>query len=108
MPLAVMAEHQGSGVRLASVKGVVFDVSNDEAFGDDGRMAQMAGHDISRIIALCGMKVGDGGVDDRDADFDAGLEGLRYEEHQRLESYFVAMVQGRRAVAVLTDEDYER
>lgn len=108
MPLAVMAEHQGSGVRLASVKGVIFDVSSDAAFGNDGRLAQMPGHDISRVIALCGMKEEDGGVADRDTNFDAGLEGLKYEDHQRLESYFVEMVQGRRAVAVLTEEDYAR
>lgn len=108
MPLAVVAEHQGSDVRLASVKGVIFDVSNDAAFGNDGRLAQMPGHDISRIIALCGMKGDDGGFVARDADFDAGLQGLRYEDHQRLEAYFVEMVQCGRAVAVLTDEDYAR
>lgn len=110
MPLGVLAGHQGKGVRLVSIKGVVFDVSNDAAFGLDERLAQMAGHDISRVIAVCGQTSAEdaGGDIEGDADVDAGLEGLRYEEHQRLESYFVEMVQGRRAVAVLADDDYER
>lgn len=133
MPLEVLAGHHrhddgmsaSAGVRLVSVKGVVFDVSGDAAFASGGRLARLAGHDASRLIALSAttegsgslgsMDVGEGegegggGVGVRgDDELDAGLAGLRYEEHQRLETYFVDMVRGRRAVAVLADVDHVR
>lgn len=130
MPLAVLAAHHdphptrepASVVRLVSVKGVVFDVSDDEAFRSGGALARLPGHDVSRFVAVavsCRAEPGEvaGRGDDGDGDdevqdhcfdLDRGLEGLRYEEHRRLESYYVEMAQGRRAVAVLADEDYER
>lgn len=144
MPLKVLAEHQSNEVRLVSIKGVVFDVSRDEAFrlhgtsGGSGRLARLAGHDASRFLANlrisgeCSINapVARGGTelerviddgdnsgdivtnnDDTDGDdreFDVGLEGLTYEEHQRLESYFVRMAEERRAVAVLADDDHTR
>lgn len=121
MPLVALAAHcsskegalEGQAVRLVSVKGVVFDVSQDAEFQIGvGKLAALAGHDASRFIALAGgaeegaviVKGGTG----RDGLVDAGLEGLRYEEHQRLESYFVEMARARRAVAVLADPDHVR
>ncbi|CAM9835583.1 unnamed protein product [Ectocarpus sp. 8 AP-2014] len=100
MPLAVLAGHP----TLVSVKGIVFNVSDDEAYNHEGALAGCAGHDASRVIgASAGGRrgYGDGG-----GKLDAGLEGLRYEEHQRLEAYFVELARSRRAVAVLTDEDH--
>lgn len=121
MPLSVLAgHHEGeapAGVRLVSVKGVVFDVSGDIAFAKGGRLSRLPGHDASRLIALsaitegslCGEGEAEGsgavGVGD---ELDVGLTGLRYEEHRRLETYFVEMARGRRAVAVLADEDHVR
>ncbi|CAM9649712.1 unnamed protein product [Pylaiella littoralis] len=96
MPLAVLAGHP----TLVSVKGVVFDVSDDEAYQEaaGGALAGCAGHDASRLLALStGGFVG--GLNE-------GLEGLRYEDHQRLEVYFLKVARARRAVAVLIDEDY--
>lgn len=93
MPLAVLAGH----ATLVAVKGVIFDVSLDEG------LARWAGHDVSRLVAVSGGAGESGGVG-----FDAGLEGLRYEEHQRLEARFLEMVRAVRAVAVLTDQDYAR
>lgn len=102
MPLAVLAGHP----TLVSVKGVVFDVSGDEAYQEaaGGTLAAWAGHDASRLLA-----VSTGGCDDGDnvgGGLNEGLEGLRYEEHQRLEAYFLEVARVRRAVAVLTDEDH--
>lgn len=123
MPLSVLAGHHeggaSAGVRLVSVKGVVFDVSGDVAFAEGGRLSRLPGHDASRLIALSATTEGSlrgegesegeggGGVGVGD-DLDAGLAGLRYEEHQRLETYFVEMARGRRAVAVLADTDHIR
>lgn len=108
MPLAILAGH-ADAVRLISLKGIVFDVSEDHAFGREGALERLPGHDVSRIIAVARREVatedqGRGGDDD----LDAGLEELKYEEHQRLESFFVEMANTRRAVAVLADEDYRR
>lgn len=128
MPLSVLAGHHeggaSAGMRLVSVKGVVFDVSGDVAFAKGGKLSRLPGHDASRLIALSaitegslrgeGDGEGEGGegetgeVVDVGDDLDAGLEGLRYEEHQRLETYFVEMARGRRAVAVLADTDHLR
>ncbi|CAN0488059.1 unnamed protein product [Ectocarpus sp. 12 AP-2014] len=100
MPLAVLAGHP----TLVSVKGIVFDVSDDEAYNHEGALAGCAGHDASRVIAAsAGGRLGNG---DGGGKLDAGLEGLRYEEHQRLEAYFVELARSRRAVAVLADEDH--
>ncbi|CAM9461000.1 unnamed protein product [Scytosiphon promiscuus] len=90
MPLTVLAGH----ATLVAVKGVIFEVSPDEA------LARLAGHDVSRLVAVS--------TDAGGGDLDAGLEGLRYEEHQRLEACFLEMARAGRAVAVLTDEDYTR
>ncbi|CAM9305401.1 unnamed protein product [Laminaria digitata] len=132
MPLSMLAGHHhheggasSAGVRLVSVKGVVFDVSGDVDFAQGGRLARLPGHDASRLIALSatakesprgegeGEGVGEGGGEGGGGlgvggDLDAGLAGLRYEEHQRLETYFVEMARGRRAVAVLADADHVR
>lgn len=102
MPLAVLAGHPA----LVSVKGVVFDVSDDEAYNHKGALAGCAGHDASRVIGASAG--GTRGYGDGSGGLDAGLEGLRYEEHQRLEAYFVELARSRRAVAVLTDEDLIR
>ncbi|CAM9714020.1 unnamed protein product [Ectocarpus sp. 4 AP-2014] len=100
MPLAVLAGHP----TLVSVKGIVFDVSGDETYNHEGALAGCAGHDASRVIgASAGDRLGNG---DGGGKLDAGLEGLRYEEHQRLEAYFVELARSRRAVAVLADEDH--
>lgn len=100
MPLAVLAGHP----TLVAIKGVVFDVADVEAYRTT--LAAWTGHDASRLIAASG--VGDV-VRDGDAEsLDEGLSGLRYEEHQRLEAYFLEMARSRRAVAVLTDEDHTR
>ncbi|CAM9949281.1 unnamed protein product [Ectocarpus sp. 13 AM-2016] len=100
MPLAVLAGHS----TLVSIKGIVFDVSDDEAYNHEGALAGCAGHDASRVIAApAGGRLGNG---DGGGKLDAGLEGLRYEEHQRLEAYFVELARSRRAVAVLADEDH--
>ena len=101
MPLAVLAAHP----TLVAVKGVVFDVSDVEAY--QTRLAAWAGHDASRVIAVSGGVGAGAGIGDGDG-LDAGLSGLRYEEHQRLEAYFLEMARSRSAVAVLTDEDHER
>lgn len=93
MPLAVLEGHAA----LVSVKGVIFGVSSNEA------LARWAGHDVSRLVAV---SAGDGDI--AGVGVDAGLEGLRYEEHQRLEACFLEMARAGRAVAVLTDEDYTR
>lgn len=135
MPLVVLRGHQSSQVRLVSIKGVVFDVSDDKAFHSSGggQLSRLPGHDASRFLAKLTLPAiaGDDGVSvptgaradaissesdygssdgnfHRDDDLDTGLEGLRYEDHQRLESYFERMAEGRRAVAVLTDEDHVR
>ncbi|CAN0403990.1 unnamed protein product [Ectocarpus fasciculatus] len=100
MPLAVLAGHP----TLVSVKGVVFDMSDDEAYNHEGALAGCAGHDASRVIGTSGG--GRRGHGDGDGLLDAGLEGLRYEDHQRLEAFFVELARSRRAVAVLTDEDH--
>ena len=123
MPLSVLAGHHegeaSAGVRLVSVKGVVFDVSGDVAFAEGGKLSRLPGHDASRLIALSAITEeslrgdGEGEGEGRGAvgvgdELDAGLAGLRYEEHQRLETYFVEMARGRRAVAVLADADHVR
>lgn len=109
MPVAVLAAHP----TLVAVKGVVFDVSDVEAYRTS--LAAWTGHDASRAIAVsggasagdnAGDSAGDGYGDGEE--LNAGLSGLRYEEHQRLEAYFVEMARSRRAVAVLTDEDHIR
>ncbi|CAM9196325.1 unnamed protein product [Hapterophycus canaliculatus] len=93
MPLAVLAGHP----TLVALKGVIFDVSPVE------ELARWAGHDASRLVAVSA-----GAGDVSDVGFDAGLEGLRYEEHQKLEACFLEMARAGRAVAVLTDRDYAR
>lgn len=103
MPLAVLAAHP----TLVAVKGVVFDVSDVEAYRRERHAASWTGHDASRVIAVS--SGADVGVGDRDGEgLDEGLSGLRYEEHQRLEAYFLEMACSRRAVAVLTDQDHAR
>lgn len=138
IPLDVLAGHSSSEVRLVSIKGVVFDVSRDEAFqsqdgatgtGTGGSLAHLAGHDASRYLATFHINdvktreaatsatvdavdgsrqkgVNCGGIGG--SGFDVGLEGLSYEEHWRLESHFVRMVEMFRAVAVLEDDDHTR
>lgn len=112
MSLGVLAGHRKGGVgnvALVSVKGVVFNVSKDTAFQAGGALARAPGHDASRLIAVAGADAAHGGEGGDDGDLDAGLGGLRYEDHQRLESFFVQMLQaGHTAVAVLADEDHER
>lgn len=125
MPLAVLAAHHSSSssgasadVRLVAIKGVVFDVSEDDAYRAGGALARLPGHDASRLIAVSGSEgvvvVGSGGAAVNNSSIacgdllDAGLEGLRYEDHQRLETYFVEIARARRAVAVLADEDHVR
>lgn len=100
MPLSVLAGHP----TLVSIKGVVFDVADDKAYqaAAGGALAACAGHDASRLLAVSTT----GGVGD--GVLNQGLGGLRYEEHQRLEACFEEMARVRRAVAVLTDEDYMR
>eukprot|EP00903_Cladosiphon_okamuranus_P011948 g11222.t1 len=102
MPLAVLAAHP----TLVAVKGVVFDVSGVEAYRT-GLAASWAGHDASRVIAVSSGAAADVGVGDAEG-LDEGLSGLRYEEHQRLEAYFLEMVRSRTAVAVLAEEDHAR
>lgn len=106
MPLVVLAGHPA----LVAVKGVVFDISDVEPY--QTRFAERGGgHDVSRLIAVSGPGGGrgdgdgGGGCGDR---LDEGLEGLRYEDHQRLEAYFLEMARTVRAVAVLTEEDHMR
>lgn len=100
MPLAVLSGHP----TLVSIKGVVFDVSDDRDYqaAAGGALAAWAGHDASRLLAV---STAGGGVVGGPNE---GLGGLRYEEHQRLEACFLEVARVRRAVAVLTDEDYIR
>jgi len=101
MPLAVLAGHP----TLVAVKGVVFDVSDVEPY--QTRLAGWGGgHDVSRQIAVSGRDDGDRGISGEG--LDGGLEGLRYEDHQRLEAYFLEMARTVKAVAVLTEEDHTR
>lgn len=106
MPLAVLARHESSSARLVSVKGVIFDVSSDGEFSVDGKHAHLPGHDASRFFAIANSKLGD--TTDPLADLDAGLEGLTYEDHKRLESRFMRVAKEHGAVAILADKDHKR
>lgn len=110
MPLAVLAAHleRDENVRLVSIKGVIFDVSEDVEFKSGGALAQLPGHDASRFIASSVREVAADHESDGLLNLNAGLEGLTYQDHQRLETYYVKMLQARRAVAVLAEEDYVR
>lgn len=110
MSLAVLAAHleRDEKVRLVSIKGVIFDVSEDVNFKSGGPLARLPGHDASRFIASSVREVSADHESDGLLNLDAGLEGLTYQDHQRLETYYVRMLQARRAVAVLAEEDYVR
>lgn len=106
MPSAVLSGHTGGKVRLVSLKGVIFDVSADREFSAGGWLSQLPGHDASRFLALS--RPGQTATSDNEGVFDAGLAGLTFEDHKRLESYFVRMIELHSAVAVLSDEDHIR
>ena len=102
MPLGVLAGHP----TLVAVKGVVFDISDAEPYRT--RFAGWGGgHDVSRLVAVSGRGTGEDGGGSGEG-LDKGLEGLRYEDHQRLEAFFLEMALAVRAVAVLTEEDHLR
>ncbi|CAM9606928.1 unnamed protein product [Choristocarpus tenellus] len=112
MPLAVLAQHGGetTSARLLSIKGVVFDVSSESAFGPDGNLSHLLGHDASRFLGLGGENnSSDSSSSSAEAQLlDTGLVGLNYDQHRRLEQWFMGLRDTCRAVAVLTDDDFER
>lgn len=104
MPLAVLAGHP----TLVAVKGVVFDISDVEPHRTRFSAGQGGGHDVSRLVAVSGRGDDPGDGSGSGEQLDEGLEGLRYEDHQRLETFFLEMARAARAVAVLTEEDHRR
>ena len=111
MSLEVLAAHhkkQDMNLRLLSMKGVVFDVSEDPEFKFGGAFERLPGHDASRFVALSAQRASIGDGDDDFHSLDTGLEGLTYQDHRRLETYYLEMLRGRSVVAVLADEDLTR